>query len=53
MNLGAKEYVAWAVQNELDDETSYFTKIDGFPESVLFGPYSSEDETEVHVVQLK
>ena len=53
LNLGDKEYVAWAVQNELDDETSYFTKIDGFPESVLFGPYSSEDETEVHVVQLK
>jgi len=53
LNLGDKEYVAWAVQNELDDETSYFAKIDGYPDSVLFGPYSSEDEAEVHVVQLK
>lgn len=53
LSLGEKEYAAWAVQNELDSETSYFAKIDGFPGSILFGPYSSEDEAEVHVVQLK
>jgi len=53
LSLGEKEYVAWAVQNEVDSETSYFAKIDGFPDSVLFGPYSSEDEVEVHVIQLK
>lgn len=53
LSLGEKEYVAWAVQNEVDSETSYFAKIDGFPDSILFGPYSSEDEAEVHVVQLK
>lgn len=51
--LGDKEYVAWAVQNEVDSETSYFAKVDGFPDSILFGPYSSEDEAEVHVVYLK
>lgn len=53
LSLGEKEYVAWAVQNEVDSETSYFAKIDGFPDSILFGPYSSGDEAEVHVVQLK
>jgi len=51
--LGNREYVAWAVQNEVDPETSYFVKIDGFPGSILFGPYASEDEAEVHVVHLK
>ena len=53
LTLGEKEYVAWAVQNEVDPDNSYFAKIEGFPESVVFGPYSSEEETEVHVVQLK
>jgi hypothetical protein len=53
VNLGDKEYVAWAVQNELDARTSYFVKVDGCPGSILFGPYSSEEEAEVHVVTLK
>jgi hypothetical protein len=53
LRLGEKEYLAWTVQNEVDSETSYFVKLDGFPDSVLFGPYSSEDEAEVHVTHLK
>ena len=53
VNLGDKEYVAWAVQNELDGGSSYFVKVDGCPESLLFGPYASEKEAEVHVVTLK
>jgi len=53
LNLGGKEYTAWAVQNEIGPEASYFVKIDGFPDSILFGPYSTEEEAEVYVVQLK
>jgi len=53
VNLGDKEYVAWAVQNDLDARSSYFVKVDGCPESILFGPYSSDEEAEVHVVTLK
>ena len=53
LNLGNKEYTAWAVQNELDPDTSYFVKVKGFPESILFGPYSSEEDAEVFVVALK
>jgi len=55
LNLREKEYIAWAVQNELNAETSYFVKIDGFPESILFGSYSTEesDEADVHVIELK
>jgi len=53
LNLGQKEYTAWAAQNELNSETSYFVRIEGFPESILFGPYSTEKEAEVFVVQLK
>ncbi|OGP79431.1 MAG: hypothetical protein A2V86_01815 [Deltaproteobacteria bacterium RBG_16_49_23] len=53
LNLGGKEYTAWAAQNELNSDTSYFVKIEGFPESILFGPYSTEEEAEAFVVQLK
>jgi hypothetical protein len=53
LNLGDKEYTAWAVQNELDADTSYFVKVKGFPDSILFGPYSHEEDAEVFVVALK
>jgi len=53
LNLGEKEYGAWAVQNELDTETSYFVKVEGFPESIVFGPYSTEEAADVYVVKLK
>ncbi|MBW2265337.1 MAG: hypothetical protein JRF28_04080 [Deltaproteobacteria bacterium] len=53
LSLGETEYTAWAVQNELDSETSYFLKVKGAPESVLFGPYSEAGDAEVYVVALK
>ena len=40
-------------QNELDAETSYFVKVEGYPESIIFGAYSVEDAAEVFVVRLK
>ena len=55
LDLREKEYIAWAVQNKLNAETSYFVKVEGFPESILFGPVPAEgaDEVDVHVIQLK
>jgi hypothetical protein len=37
----------------LDNETSYFVKVEGFPESIVFGAYSAEEAAEVFVVRLK
>ena len=53
LEMGGKEYTAWATQNELNSETSYYVKVDGFPESILFGPYSPEEEADVFVIRLK
>ncbi len=53
LSLGETEYTAWAVQNELDSEMSYFLKVKGFPDSVLFGPYSQEEGADVYVLGLK
>lgn len=51
--LGDKEYLAWSVQNELDAQSSYFVKVTGNPDSILFGPYSSTEQADVFVVTLK
>jgi hypothetical protein len=53
LNLGEKEYTAWAAQNPITPETSYFVKIEGFPESFIFGPYSTQEEADVYVVKTK
>ena len=53
LNLGETEYTAWATQNALNDETSYFVKVDGFPKSIIFGPYSEKEAADMYVLSLK
>lgn len=53
LNLREREYTAWAAQNEIDSDKSYFVKVEGFPESIVFGSYSTRQEAEVYVVELK
>ena len=53
LEMGDKEYTAWATQNELNAETSYFAKVEGYPDSILFGPFSTEAEADVFMVRLK
>lgn len=53
LNLGDAEYTAWAVQNEINPETSYYAKLEGYPSSILFGPYSTEESADVYVMNLK
>jgi hypothetical protein len=53
LEMGDREYLAWAAQNELNPETSYFVKVEGYPESIVFGPYSTEEAAEMFVLGLK
>jgi hypothetical protein len=53
LTLRGKEYIAWAVQNEMNPQISYYVKTQGFPSSILFGSYAREDAGEVYVVELK
>lgn len=52
LSLGGKEYLAWAVKNDLGPGDSYFVKIKGFPESIVFSPYSAGEEAEVYMVKI-
>ncbi|RJR31767.1 MAG: hypothetical protein C4576_31545 [Desulfobacteraceae bacterium] len=52
MNLGAREFVAWSVQNRLDETLSYYARIKGVPKTFLFGQYAQDEQAEVHVFEL-
>lgn len=50
--LGEKEYLAWGVQNEIDASSSYYVKVMGSPQAVLFGSYPTEESAELYITQL-
>ena len=52
VQLGDDEFIAWAVQNRLDPGTSYYVRVQGTPDKLLFGPYAQTEEAEVHVVKM-
>ena len=51
LRLGETEYSAWAVRNLLTAADSQYVKIDGATGSLVFGPYSSDDDAEVFVLR--
>ena len=51
--MGQSEFNAWAVQNALDDKTSYYLRVKGYPKAVAFGSLPEGDEAEMFVVGLK
>ena len=50
LTLGEKEYTAWAVKNTIDGSHSYYVRIQGIPESIVFGSYTAEEEAQMHVI---
>ena len=51
--VGETTFIAWAVQNELPPDSSYYVKVEGTPEKIMFCPYSSEEETEAFILALR
>jgi hypothetical protein len=52
LQLGDKKFIAWAVQNKLKDDTSYYVRIQKTPVTALFGSHAQEDDIEVNVLKL-
>jgi len=52
IRLGDREFNAWAVQNKLNSALSYYIRVQGEPDAIIFGPYAGDDEAEVHVISL-
>jgi len=52
VQLGEAEFTTWAAQNRLDGAMSYYIRVQGVPDKLLFGPYAATEDAEVHVVAL-
>lgn len=53
INLGEQEIDGWAVQNIIDENTSYYVRVDSHPETIMFCPYSQTDDAEAYIINLK
>lgn len=49
--MGERKFIAWGVQNVIEPGTSYYLKVEGTPEEIMFCPYSSEEETEAFIIR--
>jgi len=50
--LGEVQYSAWAIQNALDQGLSYYVRVQGIAQSIVFGPHVQTDEAEAYVLNL-
>jgi hypothetical protein len=52
LQAGGLEFTAWAVRNEVGAADSYYARVAGSPQAVLFLPYSEDGEAEATVLRL-
>ncbi len=52
LELGGRQYTAWALRNHVDPRQAYYVKVVGCPVSLVFGPYAEDQEAQMHVVEL-
>lgn len=50
---GETEYTAWAVQNTLDAQQSYYIRVKGEPTAIMFGELPEGDDAELYTMQLQ
>ncbi len=44
LSMHGKEFLAWGVANQINTGESYFVRVKGNPEAILFGPFPAEDD---------
>lgn len=52
LQSGETSYIAWAVQNSIDENSSYFVKIDGVPKAILFGELPQGEDADLHILKI-
>lgn len=52
LEVGGVEYTAWAVQNPLDAGSSYYVRVKGAPEALVFGQMDAGDMPELYTIRL-
>ncbi|MFW5488963.1 MAG: hypothetical protein ACNI3A_11215 [Desulfovibrio sp.] len=52
LELDGTEYTAWAVKNPLDAGSSYYVRVKGAPEALVFGEMGEGDMPELYTIKL-
>ena len=52
IQMGDDEFIAWGVQNSINDATSYLVRLTGTPDRILFGPFPGDDNPEMNIITL-
>lgn len=50
--ISGDDYEAWALKNTISDAESYYLKVQGFPEKLMFGSHPENDDVEAHIIDL-
>ena len=53
IEAGSREFTAWAVRNEVASDASYFVRIKGCPEAILFMPYADDSDVSATILRLQ
>ena len=52
LEMNGVEFTAWAVQNPLDTGSSYFVRVKGSPQAIVFGQMGPGDMPELYTIRL-
>jgi hypothetical protein len=52
LQVGEREFNAWAVRNRLGPDDAYYARVKGSPESILFMPYTDDSEASATILPL-
>lgn len=52
LQVGEREFTAWALRNGIGPDEAYYARIKGSPEAVLFMPYAEDNEADATIVDL-
>ena len=52
IKAGGRDFTAWAVRNAVGADASYFARVKGSPEAILFMPYAEESDAPADIVWL-
>lgn len=52
IQAAGREFTAWALRNDVGPEMSYFARVKGLPQAILFMPYAEDSDAPADVVSL-
>ncbi|MCD6025572.1 MAG: hypothetical protein K0R08_91 [Solimicrobium sp.] len=52
LKAGERDFTAWALRNQVDTASSYYARVKGNPEAILFSPYPEEGELDATIIRM-